>query len=129
MKEFVDAIVRLLETHKFSFANELELQNGIEQILRGGGITADRELRINSKDRIDFAASPEFSEFTDFPWVGIELKVKGNPVSVFEQLERYAHARNIQALILVTSSRRAATLAAEWPAAYIPLHIVKVSTL
>ena len=127
MKEFVDQVVRLLEAHKFSFANELELQNGIEQVLREAGVCNQRELRLNARDRIDFAAYVPGGP--GLPWVGIEVKVKGNPVSVFEQLERYAHAPNIQALILLTSSRRAATLATEWPATYVPLRIVKVSTL
>lgn len=51
-------------------------------------------MRLDEAGRIDFLTADG---------VGLELKVKGSATDVLRQLERYAHAPHVSALLLVTT--------------------------
>lgn len=87
-------IEQLLRRHRFTFANEAELQDGIALVLAAGAVAHEREVVLRARDRIDFVCEGR---------VGIEVKVEGALADVTRQLARYAESASIGHLILVTS--------------------------
>lgn len=95
----------LLSCHRFHFGNEKALQDGIERVLASAcSATAEfvREFDLSPNGRIDFYNPAER--------VGLEVKVKGSPSAVIEQLLGYAGNPAIEALVLVTSKIKLAAL-------------------
>lgn len=90
----VESLVTLLRCHQFQFASELELQDGIAQVLAGAPAFegTSREHRLG-KDRVDFFWSG----------VAIEVKVGGSLSAVVRQLYRYARSPDVCSIVLVTS--------------------------
>lgn len=91
------AIAALLTRARFHFANEKELQDGIEIVLRRERVPFVREVRLGQNDRIDFLVDPS---------VGVEVKVDDPLAKVTRQLHRYSLSDAITSLILVTSRAR-----------------------
>lgn len=87
------AIAAVLRGHRYLFDDEIELQDGLEDALSANGIAGEREVRLSSRDRIDFLIGR----------VGIEVKIGGNVDSLVRQLTRYAHSDQIDELIAVVS--------------------------
>lgn len=85
-------IISALRSYRFSFMNERELQDGIEQVLRINEIGFEREARLNAKDVIDFMCGD----------VGIEAKVASSAQAITRQLIRYAEHERVGSLILVS---------------------------
>jgi hypothetical protein len=77
-----------------SFTDEKELQSEVESYLKRLGLKYEREVRLNSRDRIDFLIDS----------VGIEIKIKGSSVHVLKQMSRYAESNRIEKLILLTTN-------------------------
>jgi hypothetical protein len=48
-------IGRLLSNYRFNFSCEIELQNGIESVLKQSDMTYKREYHLTKKDRPDFS--------------------------------------------------------------------------
>lgn len=82
-----------MSKYAYSFDNEEELQFGIEQVLIQNNIKFERELRLDSKSRIDF--------FID--GIGIEVKIKGTFNNLLRQVHRYVQYKEIKSLIIVTN--------------------------
>lgn len=82
-----------LSSTKFNFSNELELQSGIEELLKSLIVDYQKEVILTPKDRIDFLVGK----------IGIEVKVDGAANAVIRQLWRYAQQETIDELILVTT--------------------------
>jgi hypothetical protein len=82
--------------NRYRFSNEEELQRGIAEALDRAGLHADREVKLDARNRIDFLVEG----------VGIEVKVASNPSTVARQLRRYAEFDRIEALLLVTTRVR-----------------------
>lgn len=95
-KPCLEQIVRCLSAARFTFVNELELQDGIQKLLEGEGLSFRREARLSATDRIDFLIGE----------TGLEVKTDGSLNDVLRQLHRYAQLDQIQALILVTNRAR-----------------------
>lgn len=93
----ITGICKLFSNSKFNFTDEYELQAGIEQLLKGMGVTFEREVRINKQDRLDFLTAEG---------IAIEIKVDGSLSSVTRQLFRYAEKPEVKQLILVTNRTR-----------------------
>ncbi len=88
-------IAERLTSYRFMFTNEVELQDGIAQVLDDADIVFQREVRLSSGDRIDFLLESG---------VGIEVKeIAGAVVPVLRQLQRYAASDRVSSLILVTA--------------------------
>lgn len=88
----IDRITDALRSHRFRFASEAELQEGIERVLLDAAIPLEREFRLG-RDRVDF-------------WVegiALEVKVDGSLSEVTRQLHRYAQAPQVRAVLLVTT--------------------------
>jgi hypothetical protein len=88
----VGDIVKAISAARYSWANEKQLQDGIEQVLLGR-FPFTREHRLSSADVIDFLVGT----------VGVEVKIKGSVTAVRAQLERYAEHACIDFLLLVTT--------------------------
>lgn len=88
-----DQIADLLRIQRFNFGSELELQDGIESVLRSAGLEYEREFKLGPCSRIDFLAGD----------VGVEIKIGGSLQAATRQLHRYAGSDRIGALILVSS--------------------------
>lgn len=80
----------------YGYANELDLQIGIERVLRSAGYDVRPEVRLTPRDRIDFMVGR----------VGIEVKVKGSRSALLHQLIRYADHHDIGELLVVTTRAR-----------------------
>jgi hypothetical protein len=91
------ALSELIRSRRYVYASEVELHAQLEQVMLDARLPVLRELRLSSRDRIDFLIGD----------VGIEVKVKGERTPL-RQLTRYAGYSTVSGLLLVTT--RAAAL-------------------
>lgn len=89
-------LVALLVRYRFDESSEDALQRGVASVLAEHGIAHVREVNLCRGDRIDFMVGS----------LGLECKIAGSLSSVTRQLHRYAHADQVEALVLVTTSAR-----------------------
>lgn len=94
-----DAVSALLSKYRFNYTDEILLQDGIAQALRGAGVEFEREVVLGNDGRIDFLISGG---------IGVEVKTQGSPSEVVSQLHRYAGNPRIAGLLLVTGRSRLA---------------------
>ncbi|TAM87644.1 hypothetical protein EPN42_11050 [bacterium] len=92
--EVAAGVYAALQSHRYAFNGEAQLQDGIEQVLVDAGFVVQREAHLSKADRPDFVVAPG---------VGIEVKVAGSPSAVTRQLFRYAQHPEIHALVLATT--------------------------
>lgn len=88
----LDAVLAVLRGTRFLWSTEDDLQRGLDEALRGAGLTVEREYRIDVRSRLDLLVGR----------VGIEVKVKGDWRAVARQVERYCTSAAIDSLVLVT---------------------------
>lgn len=86
-----DAIVGVLRPLRLSLSDELRLHAQMAEAFDTAGLPYEREVRLSSRDRIDFM----------FGTVGVEVKINGSKREIYRQLERYAEHDRITALLLV----------------------------
>lgn len=98
----LDRVVDLLSSHRFLYTCERDLQDEIENLLRGAGLLYAREFDLDAsrRSRVDF--------YLPGPRIGIEIKIKGSPSAVGEQMHRYGGCDAVSALVLVTARVRTA---------------------
>lgn len=94
----IDRIMQAILRLHFNYADEIGLQEGIEQALARANIENRREVVLAPRDRIDFMVGR----------IGIEVKVAGNADRALFQLERYANSGEIDGLLLITTRSWAA---------------------
>lgn len=75
-----------------SWATELEMQDDVEKALIDLGVEYEREASLGKCDRVDFLIGP----------VAVELKIKGAPMEIYQQIERYASHGKVKAVALIT---------------------------
>jgi len=92
------AVADAIRANTYRFANEDELQRGIDLALGNADIQREREVRLAPGDRIDFMCG----------LVGIEVKVDGSISALSRQLLRYAMSGRVGGLVVVTSRMRQA---------------------
>lgn len=104
----LERIASLIESHRFHFEDEAQLQAGIEGILRGASVEFVRECRLGQGDRVDFLVTqPECAD------IALEVKLATSLVAISRQLWRYSQFLSVGALILVTTRQRHRMLPAE----------------
>ena len=89
-------IADILHKFIFSWTNEVELQNSIANIFEREGVQFQREVKLNSRDRIDFLVDG----------IGIECKVGHPTTQVIRQLHRYVESPLVKEVALVTTRQR-----------------------
>lgn len=89
-------VVERIESTKFTFSNEADLQAGIAGALVASW-PVEREVILDKRNRIDILVAGQ---------IGIEVKVKGNAASAIQQVMRYCAFPSIAAMILVTTRSR-----------------------
>lgn len=87
-------ILSLLRRSRLDITNEKRLQNQISDLFKLYGVPILKEYRTEY-GIIDF--------FLPESGVGLEIKIKGRPIDVLKQLERYAKVDEIKILVLITS--------------------------
>lgn len=86
-------IAALIEQAAIDVTTELAAQRGIREALERDGIDVAAEVPLNPRDRIDLLAGR----------VGIEVKIRGGSRrGILRQLERYAEADQVGALVLAS---------------------------
>lgn len=98
-----EALAELLGSYRFSYANEIELQDGIGAVLDLAGVPHAREVDLGRAGRIDFVVGHG---------LGVEVKIKGAAADVDRQLRRYLDADGIDEVMLVTTRRQQAVAVA-----------------
>jgi hypothetical protein len=96
----VDELRSVLESHRFRFSNEADLQEGISIAFSDHNVEFKREVELGKHDRIDFVVAPR---------LGVEVKIKETLTNVTRQLHRYALSSLIDAVVFVTTSRKLAS--------------------
>ncbi|MDP7739293.1 hypothetical protein [Mycobacterium paragordonae] len=89
-----ERVVAVLGECVYRAAREVDLQDGIEQVLRQNRFRFDREYRLSAQDRPDFLVGG---------CVAIEVKMRAGGSAVLSQLVRYAAHRRVQALVVATA--------------------------
>lgn len=87
-------IVTELPRYAYRYANEIELQSGIADVLTKSGITFEREVIAGPRDRFDFLVASG---------IVIEAKIKGSLSQALAQVDRYAARDDVTAVILVAT--------------------------
>ena len=89
-------LAALIAGHRYSYASESELQQGIASVLATAGIEYQREGILSARDRLDFMVGP----------IAIEVKIADPRAAVLRQLHRYTQHPEVTAIILVTRKAR-----------------------
>lgn len=92
----VSSIAKVFSTAQFRYANEDQLQHGLELALQNAGLRPVREVRLTPRNRIDLMVER----------IGIEVKVAGTRRDVLAQITRYADSDQVDGLVLVTTNPR-----------------------
>lgn len=88
-------IGRLLSNYRFNFSCEIELQNGIESVLKQSDMTYKREYHLTKKDRPDF-----FVEHIDGNIV-LEIKIGGTKNDLLRQISRYLQHERVNGVFVI----------------------------
>lgn len=87
-------ILSLLRNKKFDLTNEKVLQEQMKEVFSLNEIEFIKEAHLGSNESIiDFKVGK----------IGIEVKIKGRPMNIYKQIERYLKTDSIDVLILVTN--------------------------
>lgn len=90
----INQLARLLLSVRFRFCSELDLQDGIEQLLQQHKLAYVREKSLSAQDRPDFVVDGNLA---------IEIKIQGTLAQALRQIHRYAQHREITSILLVGS--------------------------
>lgn len=112
-----DVVADAIERARFRFADEDALQRGILKALQAAGLRPQREVRLDSRNRIDLLVGD----------VGVEVKVAGTKEEVRRQCVRYLLAPQIGGLVLVTTRAAHAGLRPHGPASSKPFRLVQLA--
>ncbi len=97
----LDPVLQCLRRYRYRYANEKDLQAGIESALLAGGFAFEREVRLAPGDVADFMVEPG---------ICVEIKIDGGISALTRQLHRYAQHDAVQGIVLVTSRSRLTNL-------------------
>lgn len=102
------SLASFLAGFKYRFTNEVELQRGIDQVLREWGASYEREYRLNKTDRPDFLVAPDRRAEGEriAPGIAVEVKIGGSTAEVTRQVHRYLQHEEVAGVMLVTSRFR-----------------------
>ena len=89
----IDTLIAGLSRYRFSLTSEKTLQSEIGGALTTLGYQFDREVALFDGAIIDFLVGN----------IGIEVKIKGSPLRIFRQLERYCASPRVAELLFLTA--------------------------
>lgn len=87
----MNQIISLLESFRFRFVTEIDLQDGIAAVFDRADIRYEREKSLNETDRPDFMVGG----------IAIEVKIKGSLSELLRQASRYAGCDQVSAILVV----------------------------
>lgn len=90
----INQLSRLLLSVRFRFCSELDLQDGVEQLLQQHKLAYVREKSLSAQDRPDFVVDGNLA---------IEIKIQGTLAQALRQIHRYSQHREITSILLVGS--------------------------
>jgi len=93
MNPSVNNILTIINSYKFRIDDEIKLHNQIDKVLTDHGVDFKREHRLSNRDIVDF--------FID--GIALEIKIKGRPMPIYRQCERYCEHDCVTDIILATS--------------------------
>lgn len=85
----------LLQAHRYTFRDELQLHEAIAIVLGRAGIEFEREKVITPVSRLDFYL-PQWR-------IGIEVKTQGSAAVAWRQVERYLGHPDVDGVLLAAS--------------------------
>jgi hypothetical protein len=89
----IETIMKTLAGHRFDVSCESVLQVQIAEAFQAAGIEFQREVRLSSRERIDFMVGA----------IGIEVKISGQVKAIYRQCVRYCGFDQVTMLLLVTN--------------------------
>ena len=97
----IRTIADRLSLFQFNFKSEMELHEGIAQVLSMADIRFDREVHISTHERLDLLTHEG---------IALEIKVRGSLSDVTRQVYRYAQQPRVRGILVVSSSIRSEPL-------------------
>lgn len=91
--ELMGQLVHFVESNRCPLNDEKKTQVQLESIFQEAGHPVTREHHLSEKDIPDFMIAG----------VAVEVKIKGQRMAIYRQLERYAAHDDVQGIVLVTS--------------------------
>ena len=100
LEEFYGRLLLALASCRFTYGNEIQLQDQLEGLWKTMGVAYEREKRLVSGDRPDFLIKP----WEGLPWcIAVEVKIKGEPSSHLRQISKYLGDDTIHGLFLMST--------------------------
>lgn len=84
-------MAKILNTFRFRFITEKDLQDGIESVFVCNQIQYQREQFLSASDRPDFMVNR----------IAVEVKIKGSLADLLRQASRYAASSEVDAILVV----------------------------
>ncbi|MFC6838594.1 hypothetical protein [Xanthomonas theicola] len=100
------SLARLLGGYRYRYGSEVQLHDAMASVLESAGLTFERELRLDARNRVDF-------------WLDgivIEVKVGGSLSEALHQADRYVHLPMVTGVLLASTERWGDTSLRERPA-------------
>lgn len=94
MENLIERIFEALSQYQYNMKSELDVHDGMQQAFESADIPFKREYKLNEQDIVDFLIDDQLA---------IEVKIKGRPMDIFRQCERYCKHENVKAIILASS--------------------------
>lgn len=98
--EAFDAISAALRGARFRYADEDELQRGVALAFEAAGITHQREVRLDARDRLDFLVRIGAARIV------VEVKIEGTRNALLAQVIRYGSRDDVDAIVIVAGRSR-----------------------
>jgi hypothetical protein len=86
-------VAAVIRSHRFGYATEAELQQGLYDALTAAGLPVRREVTIAPGCRVDHLVGR----------VAVEVKVHGTAAEADRQLRRYLATGKVDGIVLVTN--------------------------
>ncbi len=89
------SLISALQSYRYTFADEVGFQDGIEWALADAWIPTKREYDLAPHGTIDFLCDD----------IGIEAKIKGNRHALMRQVARYLKHKEISGVIIASTKQ------------------------
>lgn len=95
----------LLGGYRYRFVSEVELQDGIAQVLLAAQVSFDREVTLPRTEGIRMVAG--LNDRPDFivDGIAVEVKIKGSLSALLRQMSRYADHPDIRGVLAIGTPR------------------------
>lgn len=92
----IEKVAALIAKHNFKYANEKQLQEGLEELFIQYALPYRREVRLSSSDIVDFVIDGDQR-------IGIEVKTGGGKNALLRQINRYVTHKEIDSILVIGS--------------------------